>query len=92
MKTATYKKCGENLTTVPVLNAIVLERRYQDETWGTISDNPHEIGQWLAIMQRELDEARAAYDACYERVALGKILQVAAVGVACLEQHGIVTR
>lgn len=75
-----------------VLDEIVRERQYQDKKWGTILDNPREVGQWLRIMMRELDEARTAYWAHRDRDALAEIQQVAAVAVACLEQHGIVPR
>lgn len=74
-----------------VMFAIVEERAYQDRKWGTVEENPHEVGQWIAIMQRELDEAREAYDNCWT-TGLLEILQVAAVAVACLEQHGVQMR
>lgn len=74
-----------------VYEAIEKERRYQDKKWGTIEENPHSLERWLAIMQGELSEAiDAFYDETREDV-LAEIIQVVAVGHACLEQHGIVS-
>jgi hypothetical protein len=73
--------------------AIDHERAYQDTKWGTIEENPHTVGEWLFIMKRELDEAIRAWqkgDCDYE--AMEEVTQVAAVAVACMEQHGPVKR
>ncbi len=76
-----------------VFDAIVAERAYQDEKWGTIKDNPHTIPEWILIMEKELAEAKAAYfQRPADREMLDEIRQVIAVGVACLEQHGVVER
>ena len=76
-----------------VLEAIKRERVYQDNKHGTIEQHSHSVGEWLLIMEDELQEAKNAW--CREHSdtrALEEILQVIAVGVACLEQHGIVER
>lgn len=76
-----------------VFAAIGRERDYQDAKWGTPAEHPHDVGGWLTIMRRELREAEDAW--CSRRGnagALEEILQVVAVGVACLQQHGIVER
>jgi hypothetical protein len=73
-----------------IFSAINRERGWQDGKWG---DNPHEVGGWLTIMRRELREAEDAW--CTSRGnddALREILQVIAVGIACLEQYGVVER
>lgn len=75
-----------------VLDAIIRERKHQDLRWGTIEENPHEIGQWLAIMRTEGGEAMDSYLSCESEDALREILQLIAVGVACLEQHGVIER
>lgn len=73
-----------------IMDAIEGERVYQINKWG---DNPHELPGWLLIMQAELDEAKQAWcKSGGNDEALKEILQVIAVGVACLEEHGIVTR
>lgn len=76
-----------------IYGAITRERDYQTDKWGTLEEHPHEVGGWIAIMQKELNEALAAW--CSKRgdeAALREILQVIATGVACLEQHGVVER
>lgn len=76
-----------------VFSAIMRERDYQDSKWGNVETNPHTIYEWIGIMEKELQEAKAAY---FERPAddemLCEILQVAAVAVACMQQHGLVER
>lgn len=73
--------------------AILNERNYQDEKWGHPDHHPHSIFEWIGIMEREIAEVKEAF---FQRSAdeemLGEILQVVAVGVACMEQHGIVER
>lgn len=75
------------------IQAIIDERKYQDKKWGTIKQHPHTILEWVTIMEKELAEAKKAF---FQRPAdvlmLVEILQVVAVGVACLQQHGTVTR
>jgi len=74
-----------------IYEAIEKKRRFQDEKWGTIKEHPHSIFEWIGIMEKELAEAKEAF---FQRPAtpkmLAEILQVIAVGHACLEQHGIV--
>jgi hypothetical protein len=73
--------------------AIERERAHQDKKWGTIRKHPHTVGEWLLIMESELAEAKAGW--CKGRGdedALKEVLQVVSVGVACLEQHGIIER
>lgn len=83
----------ENPTVDEITIAITRERQYQDEKWGTIEDHPHTPREWLAIMETELEEAKKAWvSQAGDFGCLQKILQVAAVGFACLEQHGIVER
>lgn len=76
-----------------VFSAIAKERTYQDSKWGTIEQHPHDVSDWLLIMRQELDEAMNAWVSLPDdSEALKEILQVVAVGVACLEQHGVVER
>lgn len=73
-----------------IFSAIKNERVYQDRKWG---DNPHTVGEWLLIIRAELNEAETAWvKNGGDNAALEEILQVVAVGVACMEQHGIVER
>ena len=76
-----------------VTGAIWRERLYQDQKWGELEQHPHEVGAWLTLMRRELREAEDAW--CTNRGdehALREVLQVIALGVACLQQHGIFER
>lgn len=71
-----------------VAQAIEDERSFQDQKWGTIKEHPHTIYEWIGIMEQELKEAKEAF---FQRPAnesmLAEIIQVVAVGHACLEQH-----
>lgn len=76
-----------------VYKAVDKERIYQDNKHGTIENHPHSVGEWLLIIEDELQEAKNGW--CREHSdarALEEILQVISTGVACLEQHGIVER
>jgi hypothetical protein len=84
----------ENITgKLEIFDALRRERAYQDAKWGTIQQHPHTVGEWLLVVESELLEAKEAW--CKgqgDRGALVELVQVAAVVVACLEQHGIVER
>lgn len=76
-----------------IIAAIDRERAYQDNKWGTIQEHPHDVAAWILIMRSELAEAEQGWvKGNGDRDALAEILQVIAVGVACLEQHGVVER
>lgn len=73
-----------------IFEAVGRERDYQDAKW---ESNPHTVGEWLLIVESELQEAKEAW--CKnggDRAALIELLQVIAVGVAALEQHGAIER
>jgi len=73
-----------------IYDAIGRERQYQDAKW---RHNPHTVGEWLLILEHELGEAKVAWvKGTGSNDALCEILQVISVGVACLEEHGIVER
>jgi len=72
-----------------VLDAVVGERSYQDQKWGSIAEHPHEVGSWLTIMRKLLTDAEAAYAGRRgDAGALEEVRKVVATGVACMEQHG----
>lgn len=75
-----------------IFEAIDRERDFQDRKWGTIHGRPHEIATWLVILRAELAEAEQAWLKEGHPNALRELLQVVAVGVACLEQHGVYER
>lgn len=71
-----------------VHGAIQRERAYQDTKWGNIQEKPHDVPGWLLIMRKELEEAEAAWMKGSDADAMRELLQVVAVGVAAMEQHG----
>lgn len=80
------------LNQMQVMVAIGKEREFQDQKWGSIDKNPHTIGGWLLLIESELEEAkRALIKGSTGRDAVrAEIIQIAAVCVAALEQHGVV--
>ena len=91
------------LTRLQVFKKLNHERQYQQERWKDhIDDNvvvtvltekdtvvpepAHEVGAWISFMETYLQEARNLNAKGED--ALLKIRCVAALGVACLEQHG----
>lgn len=74
-----------------IFNAVLRERSYQDEKWGWLEGRS--VQGWLLVMESELNEAKEAWvKTGLDEPALREILQLIAVGVACLEEHGIVER
>jgi len=70
---------------------IAVERQYQNLKWGSPNaSGPHSVAEWLLIIESELAEAKDGWvDHGGERRALEELVQVAAVAVAALEQHGV---
>jgi len=75
-----------------VYAAITREREYQERRWGTVGEPSRTVAEWLLILCSELHEAEEAWVGGGDDDALCEILQVAAVAVACMEQHGAVER
>lgn len=69
--------------------AILKERAFQDEKFGP--DSRHTIGEWIIIMEAELNEAKLALikGGKGRNSVLMECVQVCAVGLAMLEQHGV---
>lgn len=73
-----------------VMQAIKEERAFQDKKYGR---RQHQVGAWLMVMRAELLEAEQAWaKGSDNNDALCEILQVVAVGVACMEHHGAIRR
>lgn len=86
-------------TSIPKMNrlqvydAIDTEREYQNEKWGDVGKHPHEVGGWLTIIRSLLFSAERAWaSAASDDEALNELRQLAAVAVACGEQHGMPSR
>lgn len=76
-----------------VFAAIDRERAWQEQKWGVNQDHPHSVGEWLLIVESELAEAKHAWvKGAGDHDALAELVQVAAVAVAALEQHGAIER
>lgn len=75
-----------------VFMGINKERKHQDKKYGDIEKNPHTLFEWISILNGELNEAAEALLKDNDSDCLLEILQIVSVGVACLEQHGIVLR
>ena len=74
-----------------VLKAIATELEYQDAKWGTIHQHSHEVGAWIALLQKRVNDALVAWASSNgDLKALDEIRKVAALAVACGEQHGFV--
>ncbi len=78
-----------------VFNAIVSERVYQARKWGirqpdeTFVEPKHSVGDFLVYMQYYLDEAvNEATQKTDDFWPLESIRKIAALAVACMEQHG----
>lgn len=74
------------------MDAILAERHFQDNKHGPLSGaGGHTLGEWIIIAEEELAEARKALiKGGIGRDSLrSELIQVAAVLVACLEQHGV---
>ncbi len=68
----------------------IVEREFQDRKHGSIRLTPHTIGEWILIMESELAEAKVALikGGKGRDSVLSEIVQVGAVALACIEQHG----
>lgn len=85
----------------PIFFAITRERLYQDEKYGTPEHRNLSLARYLLIIRKELNEAMDAIvdeetdeetDEGALANAMCELLQVAAVAVAAMEQHGIIER
>lgn len=76
-----------------VLAAVIGERSHQDRKWGTIQQHPHEVGGYITLMRKLLNDAEVAWSTSRgDAGALDELRKVVAVGVACFEQHGVPSR
>ena len=86
----TIIKCN-NLEQVDAMNAILEERKFQDGKYGSLDDGgSHQLGEWILLIEDELSEAKhALIKGGVGRNSLrSELIQVAALVLAALEQHG----
>lgn len=70
-----------------VMQAINAERAFQDRKWGDVAHNPHTQQEWLIIITEELGKVAQAINKRNERGYRAKLVTLAAVIVAALEQE-----
>ena len=76
-----------------VYEAIDSERDYQNQKWGSPNQRPKQVGSWLTLMRAILAKAEAEWAVSDgDNEALEIIRKFTAVGVACMEQHGVQKR
>lgn len=76
-----------------IFKTITDERNFHDRKWGTIKEHGHEVGAWITIMRKLLNDAEIAWTSDVgDDGALLELRKVLAVGVACAEQHGLPPR
>lgn len=88
---------GEPLPIQLVFAALEGERAYQERKHGnTEHRGVHSVTEWLVYIEQYLQQAKHIVthhsDPDAKRRALCAIRKVTAMGVACMEQNGIVTR
>ena len=81
---------------IDVFRAIIQERAFQDNKYGPVNGSGgHPLAAWLLIIRSELNEAMDAVTHGGMQSTKGRdsvraeIVQIAAVCVAALEQHGL---
>lgn len=89
-KKHSIKISSDDVAVVDALESVLIERDYQDNKWGNVREHGHTIGEWVIILEGELAEAKQAIlkGGTGRDSVLSEIVQVAAVAIACLEQHG----
>lgn len=78
----------KKMTTDEVFELIKREREYQNKKWGR--DRTQSIPGFIAVIEGELNEAKHGWlkNVPAKHSSLSEILQIAAVAVACIEEHG----
>lgn len=74
------------------LDAIAKEREYQDQKYGPKNSLDNSIGDFLTYMRCYLNQASHDLTAGDRKAALCGLRKIAALGVAAMEVHGVVTR
>jgi len=72
-----------------IFKEIAMEREWQDKKYGSLEERNPSVDEWVDILSEELKEVLSAKTL---EEKLEELLQVVSVGVACLEQHGVIRR
>ena len=78
----------KKLTFEQAVEIVKQEREHQDNKWG--KDKKQSVAGHLLILESELWEAKLGWikNIPERHSALAEIVQIAAVAIACLEEHG----
>jgi hypothetical protein len=73
-----------------VVASLKLEREFQDAKYGSIDNKQQSVAGYLLVLEAELNEAKTGWLKNVEgkHSSLAEIRQIAAVAIACLQQHG----
>ena len=79
------------MTFEQAVESVKTERDYQDAKWGTLEEKNQSVAGYLVILEKELEEAKNGWIKNTEgkHSALAEIRQIAAVAIACIQQHGV---
>jgi NTP pyrophosphatase (non-canonical NTP hydrolase) len=79
------------MTFEEVVESLKQEREHQDKKWGSLEEKQQTLAGYMLVIKKELAEAEDGWMKNIEgkHSALSEIRQVAAVAIACLQQHGI---
>jgi hypothetical protein len=76
-----------------IYEAINAERRYQDNKWG---HHKHSVVEYLVYIRDYTEEALHKLsredDFIGDEFALHSLRKITALGVACMEEHGVLSR
>jgi len=80
-----------------VYQALDSERDYQDRRWGPEqSSGKHSVAEFLLYMQdyltQAINQSSRNADPLATTLALDTVRKITAMGVACMEQNGVVDR
>lgn len=87
----TQKDIKMKMTFDEVCKTVKEERDSQDLKWGDLDEKNQPISGYLLVLESELNEAKEGWtkNISGKHSSLAEIRQVAAVAIACLQQHGI---
>ena len=79
------------MTFEEVVESLKQERERQDKKWGSLEEKQQSLAGYMMVIRKELGEAEEGWMKNKEgkHSSLAEIRQVAAVAIACLQQHGI---
>lgn len=76
-----------------VFNVIEGERKYQDIKWSEFNDENNHPADWIIYIENHLEQAKKAIYNSHDMESFGdEIRKIAALAVACGEQHGLPRR